>query len=130
MTEYDNYKQELESINVDDNKGGKMHAYTVYILYLLNILFIGVPIITAFVGFVIAWYQKDRYQGTIYHSHFDNQIKLFLYMLVWTVIFGLLCFLVIGIPLLIGLYVWQIYQIIIGLLTLSDNKPRKYKTFG
>ncbi|QRN41594.1 MAG: hypothetical protein GKC53_05645 [Neisseriaceae bacterium] len=122
MAEYDNYQQELEPVRVNDAEQGKKYAYAVYILYLLNALFIGVPILTSVVGLIIAYCQKDRYKGTIYYSHFNNQVKLFFYVLGWSIVFVLLCFVMIGVPLLIGLYVWQLYRIISGLLKLSANE--------
>lgn len=97
----------------------------VYIMYLVGALV--VPFAFILVGFIIAAVKKEEYVGTIYYSHMDNLIKIFLYSLGLSVLFGILVFVIIGFVLLGLLYLWFVYQVIIGLLALLDAKPRDFK---
>lgn len=128
------------------NESGKVISYLVYIIYLLTafsssfsvfswfrgwgISVIGLPFLPLIVGFLIALIKKEYYSGSIYESHLDNQVKIFLYTLLWGIVFYLLCFLLIGFALQFLLYIWFLYQVIVGLLALSEHKPRAFKAFG
>lgn len=94
-------------------------SIAIYALYLLAL-----PLgITAIVGVIMAYVCRDDAVGTPFASHFENAIQIF-----W-VFFGVmlvavpLCFLVIGIPMVIALYIWVLYKVIRGLIRVVDDRP-------
>ncbi len=142
-------EREVEQIKTEGRRldeSGKVVSYLVYIIYLLTALsnsfsvigwfrgwgfsVIGLPFLPLVVGFLIALIKKEHYSGSIYESHLGNQVKIFLYTLLWGIVFYLLCFVLIGVPLQFLLYIWFLYQVIVGLLALSEHKPRAFKAFG
>lgn len=142
-------EREVEQIKTEDRRldeSGKVISYLVYIIYLLaafsssfsvigwsrgwGFSVVGLPFLPLIVGFLIALIKKEHYSGSIYESHLGNQIKIFLYTLLWGIVFYLLCFVLIGFPLQFLLYIWFLYQVIVGLLALSEHKPRDFKAFG
>lgn len=142
-------EREVEQIKTEGRRldeSGKVVSYLVYIIYLLTALsnsfsvigwfrgwgfsVIGLPFLPLVVGFLIALIKKEHYSGSIYESHLGNQVKIFLYTLLWGMVFYLLYFVLIGVPLQFLLYIWFLYQVIVGLLALSEHKPRAFKAFG
>ena len=90
------------------DESGKVVSYLVYTIYLLTafsssfsvigwsrgwgLSVVGLPFLPLIVGFLIALIKKEHYSGSIYESHLDNQIKIFLYTLLWGMVFYLLYF--------------------------------------
>jgi len=100
------------------DEGIRTLVIVVYALYLGSF----VAGITAIAGVIIAYIKRDEVHGTIYESHFANAIFTFWVFLVGMIIAVPLCFVVIGIPLAIGLGVWVIYRCIKGLIRVTDGK--------
>ncbi len=94
-------------------------AILCYILYLL-----GWPTVhlTTIVALVLAYVQRGDARGTAWESHFSNLIETFWVALVILIVAIPLCFVFIGIPLLIGLAVWVLYRTIKGLLRALESK--------
>src|ERR1700749_1532122 len=61
---------------------------------------------------VLAYIKRDDARGTIWESHFDNLIETFWISLVVGIVAIPLCFFVIGIPILFGVFVWFLYRTI------------------
>jgi uncharacterized membrane protein len=95
-------------------------AIIAYVLYL-----IGWPTahLATVAALILAYIKRGEVRGTIWESHFDNIINTFWVTLIGGIVFGLLCFVLIGIPLVIGLAVWFLYRTIKGLIRAVDNKP-------
>ncbi len=95
-------------------------AIIVYGLYL-----IGWPCLhmTSIAGLIVAYLKRDEARGTIWESHFDNQIQTFWITLALLVVGIPLCFVVVGIPIVLGTIVWSLYRSIKGLLRAIDEQP-------
>ena len=91
----------------------------VYLLYLAALI----NGLTAFVGVILAYVKRDDVRGTVYESHFANAIEVFWIFLVGMLIAVPLCFIMIGIPLVIALYIWVIFRTVKGLVRAIDGKP-------
>lgn len=107
--------EEVDNISYDL---GKKMAIISYALCLTQffIPFLGI------VGLIIAYIHKKRVKGTILYSHFKFQIKIFWITFVLEFICIILCLILIGYLGLIGLFIWQLYMYIFGLVKLLDNK--------
>jgi len=95
-------------------------AIIVYGLYL-----VGWPClhISTIAGLVLAYIKRDDSRGTIWESHFNNQIEVFWISLAVGVIAIPLCLVFIGIPILFGLFVWFLYRTIKGLVRAIEGRP-------
>jgi uncharacterized membrane protein len=95
-------------------------AIIVYGLYL-----IGWPCLhmTSVAGLIVAYLKRDEARGTIWESHFNNQIETFWITLALLVVGIPLCFVIVGIPIVLGTVVWSLYRSIKGLLRAIDEQP-------
>ena len=94
-------------------------AIIVYLLYLAALI----NGLTAVIGVILAYVKRDEVRGTVYESHFANAIELFWIFLVGMLIAVPLCFVLVGIPLVIALYVFVLYRTIKGVVRASDWQP-------
>jgi len=92
-----------------------------------NPALIGVSLFTALptglVGVIIAHIKRDDARGTIWESHFHNMIETFWISLVVFIVAIPLCFVVVGIPIMFGVFVWFLYRTIKGLIRAIENQP-------
>ena len=79
--------------------------------------------ITWIVAVIVDYVKRDDARGTWLESHFRWQIRTFWYGLLWGVIGGILCLVLIGIFVLAADAIWLIYRIVKGWLNLAENKP-------
>ena len=93
-------------------------ALIVYILYLTSYV-IG---ITALVGVIIAHVQIGT-ADPLLRSHYQWQIRTFWIGLLYFVIGVVLCFVLIGILVLLFWFIWTVVRTVKGLLALNENKP-------
>ncbi len=95
-------------------------AIIVYGLYL-----VGWPCLhlSTVAGLVLAYVKRAESHGTIWESHFSNQIETFWISLVVGIVAIPLCFFVIGFPILFGLFVWFLYRTIKGLVRAIEGRP-------
>lgn len=94
-------------------------AILCYVLYL-----VGWPTVhvTTIVALVLAYVQRKDAGGTVWDSHFRNLIETFWVTLVIGIIAIPLCFVFIGIPILIGLGIWFLYRTIKGLIRAIEAR--------
>jgi uncharacterized membrane protein len=95
-------------------------AIVVYGLYLIGWPCLHMPTIA---GLIVAYLKRDEARGTLWESHFTNQIETFWVTLALMVVGIPLCFVLVGIPIVIGAVVWSLYRTIKGLLRAIDDKP-------
>jgi uncharacterized membrane protein len=99
----------------------RVPAIAVYILYLAAVISAG---IAGIVGVIVAYVKRDDAKGTIWESHYANQIEAFW---VWLAIFvvGVLTVWVffIGLVIIAIAFIWFLYRTIKGLLRAMENKP-------
>ena len=101
------------------DEGARGTAIVCYVLYL-----IGWPTLhlATLVAVILAYVKRGEVRGTIWESHYNNIITTFWTTLLLGIVFGLLCIVFIGIPLLIALGIWFLYRAIKGLVRAIDNK--------
>jgi uncharacterized membrane protein len=92
-------------------------ALVVYILFLVP--FGG---LTHLVGLVLAYVTRDTAPDWL-RSHYTFQIRTFWIGLLYFVISGLLCIIVIGVPLLAATTVWFVVRCALGISRLMRNEP-------
>lgn len=95
-------------------------AIIVYGLYLVGWPCLHLPTIA---GLIMAYIKRDDARGTIWESHFHNQIETFWIALVVGIIAIPLCFVFVGIPILFGVFVWFLYRSIKGLIRAIEHRP-------
>ena len=91
-----------------------------YGLYLVGWPCLHMPTVA---GVILAYIKRDDARGTIWESHFDNMIETFWISLVVGIVAIPLCFFVIGIPILLGVFVWFLYRTIKGLIRAIEGRP-------
>ncbi|MBV8798632.1 MAG: hypothetical protein JOY77_12180 [Alphaproteobacteria bacterium] len=95
-------------------------AILCYVLYLL-----GWPTVhvTTIVALILAYVQRSEARGTSWESHYRNLIETFWISMIIGIVAIPLCFVFIGIPILIGLGVWFLYRTIKGLVRAIEARP-------
>ena len=97
----------------------KNMAMAVYVLNLLA-FFNGV---TAIFGAIIAFVKRDDGPGTVYASHFREQLRIFWIALGVGLIGWITVWILIGWLILAVLGLWFLYRNVKGLMQLANNKP-------
>jgi uncharacterized membrane protein len=97
----------------------KNMAMAVYVLNLLA-FFNGV---TAIFGAIIAYVKQNDAAGTVYASHFQQQLRVFWIALVAAVVGWVTVWILIGWPILLVLGLWYLYRNVSGLIRLANNRP-------
>lgn len=90
----------------------------VYGLYFLS--FVGG--FTSIIGVIIAHIKKGDAAGTVYESHFSNQLKIFWIGLGLGLVGGVLAFVGIGWLILLGVGIWFLYRAIKGFLRAIEGR--------
>jgi uncharacterized membrane protein len=98
----------------------RMLAIIVYGLYLVGWPCLHLPTVA---GLILAYIKRGEVRGTIWESHFANQIETFWVSLVLFAVAIPLCFVVIGVPILVGTVIWFLYRTIKGLVRAIENQP-------
>ncbi|HWA91907.1 MAG TPA: hypothetical protein VG889_17845 [Rhizomicrobium sp.] len=102
----------------------RIMAIIVYGLYLVGWPCLHLPTVA---GLILAYIKRDDARGTIWESHFDNQIQVFWISLVGGVAAIALCLtvvgLVVGLPMIGILVVWFLYRTIKGLIRAIEGRP-------
>ena len=94
-------------------------ALVVYILYLVSYAVGGV---TALIGVIIAHIQVGE-ADPLLASHYRFQIRTFWIGLLYLVVGGILCLVLIGFLVLLWWFIWSLIRCIKGLLALNENRP-------
>ena len=94
-------------------------ALAVYILYFVSYV-VGV---TAIVGVVIAHVQIGITTDPMLRSHYQWQIRTFWIGVLYFVIGVVLCFVLIGILVLLFWFIWTLVRTVKGVLALNENRP-------
>jgi uncharacterized membrane protein len=99
-------------------QGNTETAKIIYILYLVAIA-VGV---TGIVGVVMAYVNKDTAPEWL-KTHYHYQIRTFWIWLLYSVVSGLLCLILIGFVLLLVVLVWLIVRCVKGMKALDQRQP-------
>ncbi len=90
----------------------------IYILYLASFI----SGVTSIVGVVLAYVSRDTAPEWL-KSHYTFQIRTFWMALLYFVIAIPLCFIVIGVPLLIAAMIWFVVRCALGISRLMRSEP-------
>lgn len=104
---------------VERERAGRDIATLVYLIQAIS-LFTAVPF---FVGVIINYAKRGDVRGTLAESHFRWQIRTFWYSLLWFVVGWATVWILIGFAVWGISWVWMVYRVIRGWLTLADNRP-------
>jgi uncharacterized membrane protein len=94
---------------------------TALIVYILMLVPVVIPI-THLVGLVMAYVNRDSAPDWL-KSHYTNQIRTFWIAMLYLVVAGLSCFLLVGFLLVPAVCVWYIVRCAIGISRLMNNEP-------
>ncbi len=108
----------MSNFEVSPEMGNKGNANLVYILYLVALV-VG---ITSIIGVIMAYIGKDD-ADELTRSHYRNQIHIFWKGLLYSIVGGILCIVVIGFFILLVAFIWYIVRVIKGMDMLSKGKP-------
>lgn len=97
----------------------KSYALAVYVLYLLSLI-VG---LTSIVGFILALIKQGEAKGTPLESHFELQVRSFVWGLVIFLIGLLLSFIGVGLLVMIAGAIWILYLWVVGLIRLLNDQP-------
>jgi uncharacterized membrane protein len=92
-------------------------AKIVYILYLVGIV-VGV---TAIIGLILAYINRNDAEDWL-QSHYQFQIRTFWIGILYTVIGGILTFIVVGYLVLLFWLIWLIVRCVKGMKYLNENQ--------
>jgi uncharacterized membrane protein len=93
-------------------------ATIVYVLYLLTVL----TGITAIIGVVMAYINKDDAPEWL-RSHYELQIRTFWIGVLYSIVAGILCTILIGFVLFFVIAIWWIIRCVKGLKYLDQRAP-------
>lgn len=99
--------------------GDTINARAIYVLYMAGIGFL--PIAIAAV--VWAYACRDATEDEFLESHYDNQIRIFWIALGIGIVGIVLTFLIIGLFVILGMWVWLIIQCRDGLFQIEYGEP-------
>lgn len=107
----------MQSIDKKKSESDKKVVFVVYILYAISYLF-GV---TSLIGVVIAYIKKSETQEDWIREHFQWQINTFWISVLLGIVGLITLSLGIGVFILAGLALWNIYRIVKGWLRYNDE---------
>ncbi len=99
-------------------------AFAVYVLYCIAYVTGG---LSSVIGVIIA-HAKVGDAEPMLKTHYQWQIRTFWIGLLYLVAGTILCFIVIGIFVLMWWFVWSLVRIVKGILALNDRKPIGHPT--
>ncbi len=102
----------------EKEREAKSNALIAYVLLSLG-FFTGFTFIA---GGIWAYLKRKEYSDTRFSDHYDNIIKTFWVGLIGSIIGLLTSAILIGIPILIGVYIYSIIKIVKGFATLTSDK--------
>ncbi len=103
----------------EKEREAKSNALIAYVLLSLG-FFIGITFIA---GGVWAYMKRKEYSDTRFSDHYDNIILVFWVGLIGSIIGLFTSAILIGIPILICVYIYNIIKIVKGFAALTSDKP-------
>ena len=103
-------------LSIDPENSG--NANLIYILYLVGLV-VG---ITPIIGVIMAYIAKDQAPDWL-RSHYRNQIHIFWKGLLYSIAGVILCFVLIGVLVLLATLIWYIVRVVKGMQLVSKRQP-------
>ncbi|SEP90688.1 Uncharacterized membrane protein [Solimonas aquatica] len=95
---------------------------TLLIAYILQAISPFTAFSASIISVVISYIKAGETQNHYIRSHHRYLISTFWWTLILGFVFGLLCVIGIGFPLLFGLWVWWIYRLVKGFLAYGERR--------
>jgi uncharacterized membrane protein len=103
---------------IDPTQSEKTYIMVVHGLYLASAV-LGV---TSLIGLIMAYVKRDGAQEWAV-GHYQYAIRTFWLGLLYSCVSFVLCFVLIGIPMLFGVFIWFIVRSVIPLVKASNLEP-------
>lgn len=97
----------------------KQYNLITYILYLVG-CFVG---LTGIIAVIMNYIKREEMAGTWLESHVNWQISTFWWGLLGYIVGYILTFVLVGFLVLLGVFIWQLYRFIKGIIALNENRP-------
>ncbi|WP_051361960.1 DUF4870 family protein [Solimonas soli] len=95
---------------------------TLIVAYVLQAISPFTCFLATIISLVISYIKVSETRNAYIRSHHRYLIRTFWWTLLWGLVFGALCWVLIGIPLLLGLYVWWIYRLVKGFIAYAERR--------
>jgi uncharacterized membrane protein len=95
---------------------------TLLVAYVLQAVSPFTGFLASIVSVVISYIKAGETQNEFIRGHHRYLIRTFWWTLILGIVFGLLCWVLIGIPLLIGLWIWWIYRLVRGFIAYGERR--------
>jgi uncharacterized membrane protein len=79
--------------------------------------------LTSLIAVILAYVKRGDARGTVYASHFANQITVFWWSLLWTVLGFVLLLIGIGYVVWVLAGLWFLYRVVKGIIRALDREP-------
>ncbi len=97
-----------------------------YTFLLIAHILMGVAVLTGgltgIIAVIMAYVKKPDVTGTYLESHTKWIAETFWWSLAISIIGFILTFVLIGIPVLIGVWIWSIYRVVLGAIRISERR--------
>ncbi|NKF22888.1 DUF4870 family protein [Solimonas marina] len=113
---------ESDPILTPGQSASEAERTTLLVAYVLQVISPFTAFLASVISVVISYIKAAETQNEYIRSHHRYLIRTFWWTLILGFIFGLLCWIVIGIPLLIGLGIWWIYRMVRGFIAYSERR--------
>src|SRR3546814_182672 len=115
-------QMDSDSIASEGQSANEAERTTLLIAYVLQAISPFTAFIASIVSLVISYIKSAETQNEFIRSHHRYLIRTFWWTLCLGFVFGLLCWILIGIPLLIGLGIWWVYRMVRGFIAFSERR--------
>lgn len=111
-----------EPIISDGQAASEAERTTLLVAYVLQAISPFTAFMASIVSVVISYIKSAETQNEFIRSHHRYLIRTFWWTLILGFVFGLLCWIIIGIPLLVGLGIWWIYRMVRGFIAYGERR--------
>ncbi|WP_189403980.1 DUF4870 family protein [Alteromonas halophila] len=108
----------MEPTLSQEDQEARQHALIAYILMLLG-LFTGLLWLA---GGIWAIIKQPAASQTQFADHYQNLVRTFVIAIVLSILGGILTVVLIGWPILFGVFIWAAFKLVKGLVRLSSNQ--------
>ncbi|HET8882976.1 MAG TPA: DUF4870 domain-containing protein [Solimonas sp.] len=106
----------------DGQAASEAERTTLLVAYVLQAISPFTAFMASIVSVVISYIKSAETQNEFIRSHHRYLIRTFWWTLILGFVFGLLCWIIIGIPLLVGLGIWWIYRMVRGFIAYGERR--------
>lgn len=113
---------DTDSIASEGQSASEAERTTLLVAYVLQAISPFTAFMASIVSVVISYIKSAETQNEFIRSHHRYLIRTFWWTLGLGFLFGLLCWIIIGFPLLLGLGIWWIYRMVRGFIAYGERR--------